>query len=479
MIDARDEALAEEAGGLLRRLIACDTSNPPGNETHALALLEEYLVDAGLECERVYKDPDRANLVATLYGVGHGPSLGFLGHVDVVPADRTRWSVDPFAGIERDGVIWGRGAVDMKCQVAATCVALASLARQGFTPQGDLMLLLMSDEEVGEEEVGTPYFVEARPELCPDFIVGEGAGERYDTTVGPIYLLDHGVKSTASATLTAPGRAGDASLPGGGPNALLELTRLLERLAAYEAPVRIPAEVEALIDTLAPGDAPHVERLEQARATHPAFERLLRGLVRDVIHPTIAESPGPKNIIPEQATATLSCTVLPDTSAKDLERELREALGEGDYDLEVVEPKGGSTSELDTPLHAAIADSLAEHDPDARLVPALGYGFSDCHVFRESYGSVAYGFIPLSARRRDAEPGDQARTRRTHPRSRPSLSNKGCESDCPADRRASPLPRHHGQRPSVQDHSLTTLSFCSVGSLAPSTNPPASTNAWR
>jgi acetylornithine deacetylase/succinyl-diaminopimelate desuccinylase-like protein len=105
MIDAQDEALAEEVGALLRRLIACDTSNPPGNETHALAVLEDYLLDAGLECERVCKDPDRANLVARLRGTGDGPSLGFLGHIDVVPADRTRWSVDPFAGIQRDGVI--------------------------------------------------------------------------------------------------------------------------------------------------------------------------------------------------------------------------------------------------------------------------------------------------------------------------------------------------------------------------------------
>ena len=203
------------------------------------------------------------------------------------------------------------------------------------------------------------------------------------------------MKSTASATLTVRGRGGDASLTGGGPNALLELTRLLKRVEAYEAPVRIPAEIEPLIDTLAPGDSPHVERLEQACTTHPAFQRLLRSLVRDVIHPTIANSPGPKNIIPEEATATLSCMVLPDTTAADLERELRDALGEGDYDLEVVEPKGGSISELDTPLHAAIGDYLAEHDPEARLVPALGYGFSDCHVFRESYGSVAYGFIPF------------------------------------------------------------------------------------
>src|SRR3954465_3643915 len=107
----------------------------------------------------------------------------------------------------------------MKCQVAATAVALATLAREGFRPNGDLMLLLMSDEEVGDAGVGAPFFVEARPDLCPAFVVGGGAGERFDTPSGPIYLLDHGVKASSSATLTVRGRPGDASLPDSGPNA--------------------------------------------------------------------------------------------------------------------------------------------------------------------------------------------------------------------------------------------------------------------
>src|SRR3954451_23377070 len=147
--DIRDEGVA-----LLRRLIACDTSNPPGNETQAAAILEEYLLAAGLECRRVCNDPARTNLLVRMRGTGSGPSLGFLGHLDVVKTRREDWSVEPFAGIERDGTIWGRGAVDMKCQVAATAVALAALAREGLQPNGDLMLLLMADEEVGASEVG-------------------------------------------------------------------------------------------------------------------------------------------------------------------------------------------------------------------------------------------------------------------------------------------------------------------------------------
>src|SRR4051795_6465178 len=252
---ALEPQLRGEVVELLRRLVACDTSNPPGRETAAVAMLEEYLLAAGLQCERVAKDPDRTNLLVRLRGDGTGPSLGFLGHLDVVVARREEWSGEPFAAIERDGAIWGRGTVDMKCQVAATAVALAALAREGFRPAGDRVLLLMADEEVGDAGVGAPFLVEARPHLCPDFVIGEGAGERYDTAAGPLYLLDHGVKCSATATLTVRGHAGDASLADTGPNALFEAARLLGRLERYRSPVRIPPAVEPVLDALAPGRA--------------------------------------------------------------------------------------------------------------------------------------------------------------------------------------------------------------------------------
>jgi acetylornithine deacetylase/succinyl-diaminopimelate desuccinylase-like protein len=392
---ALEPALQAEVRELLRRLVACDTSNPPGHETQAVAIVEAYLRAAGLECERVAKDPDRANLIARLPGEGTGPSLAFLGHSDVVRATREEWSEEPFAGIERDGAIWGRGTVDMKCQVAATAVALAALAREGFRPAGDRMLLLMADEEVGDAGVGAPFLVEARPGLCPDFVVGEGAGERYDTAAGPLYLLDHGVKCSATATLTVRGRSGDASLADTGPNALFEAARLLGRIERYRSPVRIPPAVEPVVDALAPGAGPPEERLAAARAADPALSRILGALAGTTIQPSVLEAPAPLNVVPGQVSLTLMCCPLPGTTQAELERELREALGPGEYELEVPPPKGGSSSDPDTPLREAIEAFLAEHDPQARLVPTLGYGYSDCHVLREAYGSVAYGFIPF------------------------------------------------------------------------------------
>jgi acetylornithine deacetylase/succinyl-diaminopimelate desuccinylase-like protein len=364
---------------LLQRLIACDTSNPPGEERKAADVLEAYLTEAGVECERVSKDPARPNLVARLRGSGDGPSLAFLGHLDVVQARAEDWSVHPFAGIVRDGAVWGRGAIDMKCQVAATSVALARIARSGRRPQGDLMLLFVADEEVGDADVGATYLVEARPDLKPDFVVGEGAGERYATDDGPVYLLDRGVKGTAKATVTARGTAADASLPGNGSSALLEAARLLERLRTYSPPRRTPTEIEPLL----------------ALRGNPAVAMLADALTTNVLAPVSLESTGPANVVREEATLELTCVTLPGTTKAELEREIRAALGDGSYDVEVSAPEGGSTSQLGTPLQAAIADFLAARDAEARLVPTLGYGFSDCHTLREAYGSIAYGFIPF------------------------------------------------------------------------------------
>jgi acetylornithine deacetylase/succinyl-diaminopimelate desuccinylase-like protein len=377
-----DDALREEVAGLLQRLIAAHTANPPGDEAQAAAVIEEHVRGCGLECRRIAKDPNRPNLLITLKGRGDGPTLGFLGHLDVVVARREDWSIEPYGGIQRDGAIWGRGAVDMKGQVAATVVALATLAREGLRPAGDIMILLMADEEVGESGVGSDFFVQELPDLRLDYVVGEGSGERYETTAGPVYLLDHGIKMSASATLTALGRAGDASLQDAGQSAVFNLAELLLRLRDHESRERIHPAVAAALETL-------------DGATHPQLDRIMYALTHAVLRPTIIEVPGPPNAVADRAEVEIQAILVPGTTAEDLEAELREALGDGDYELEIVPPVGGTLSPTDTPLHDAIAAFLAEHDPEARLIPCLAYGYSDCDAVRKAYNSVAYGFIPF------------------------------------------------------------------------------------
>ena len=133
-------SLPEEATALLQALLRLDTVNPPGNETRAAELLRDYLAGNGVEAELYARVPERANLVARIEGAG-GPSLVFLCHTDTVLADPAEWERDPWSGDLVDGEVWGRGAIDMKDQVAASAVAFASLAREGFEPSGDLLFV--------------------------------------------------------------------------------------------------------------------------------------------------------------------------------------------------------------------------------------------------------------------------------------------------------------------------------------------------
>ena len=138
-------AIREEVTRLLQELLRLNTVNPPGNETQAAELLRSYLEPAGLECQLLARVPERANFVARLRGTGEGPSLLLLSHTDTVIADPKEWSVDPWSGALRDGQIWGRGALDMKHHAAAAAVAIATLAREGFRPAGDLIFAATAD----------------------------------------------------------------------------------------------------------------------------------------------------------------------------------------------------------------------------------------------------------------------------------------------------------------------------------------------
>src|SRR4051794_5729000 len=193
----------------------------------------------------------------------------------------------------------------------------------------------------------------------------------------------------------APRPAARLHRRGGGRRALSELSRLLGRLRAHRSPVRIPNGIQPVLDALGGTEDTPEERLATARSAHPALDRVLGALVGTVMRATMAEADGPSNAVSDRASATIECIVLPSTTREDLRAGLRAALGPGRYELEVVAPRGGRVSDPDTPLRDAIERFLAEHDPDARLLPALGYGFSDCDVMREAYGSVAYGFIPF------------------------------------------------------------------------------------
>ena len=392
-----DTTLRDEVTDLLQRLIRVDTTNPPGNETAAAELLRDYLEASGVECELIAKVPERANLVARLPG-GDGPSLLFLGHTDVVLADPAEWSVPPFSGELRDGMVWGRGALDMKSEVVANAVAMASLAREGFRPSGDLIFAATADEEVGAG-FGLEWLCEDHPDAVRcDFAINEGGGDRIELEDGtPVYLATVAEKMTAPFRLTVHGRSGHASMPRIADNALVNAVRLIERIADYRPEPQLGPEVEGFLQAVLGEVTTAAEAAERVAALSPIAAVVIDALLAPTFSPTMISASKKRNVIPALCEIEVDCRLLPGQHPEHVEPMIRAVLGgDVDYELEWIEARGGTRSSLDTPLWRALAEWVAEAEPGAKAAPLACVGFTDSHWLREAFGTVAYGFFPSS-----------------------------------------------------------------------------------
>ena len=391
-------ALRQEVTELLQELIRVDTTNPPGNETAAAELLRDYLEDSGVACELYARVPERANLVARIPGRGDGPSLLLLSHTDVVLADAAEWSADPFGGELRDGVIWGRGALDMKGQVAASAVAVATLAREGFQPAGDLIFAATADEEVGAG-FGAQWLCEAHPDAVRcDYLINEGSGERLELGGRPFYMCSVAEKMSAPFRLRVRGRSGHASMPGIADNALVKAAPLITALGDYVPERELTPEVTGLLETVT-GAAPTSpdDALARAEEIGSFFAAMVEPLLALTFSPTMASASQKRNVIPAICDVVVDSRLLPGTSPTEQLAVVRGLLGEGDYELESLEAHGGSRSPIDTPLWAAVADWVEKLESAARPAPICTAGFTDSHWFRQAFGSIAYGFFPSRA----------------------------------------------------------------------------------
>jgi acetylornithine deacetylase/succinyl-diaminopimelate desuccinylase-like protein len=389
-------SLRGEVTDLLSRLIRVDTTNPPGNETAAAELLRDYLEANGVECELYARVPERANLVARIRGRGDGPSLLFLGHTDVVLADAGEWSVPPFSGEVRDDEVWGRGALDMKGQVAANAVAIASLSREGFEPAGDLVFAATADEEVGEH-FGLSWLCSEHPDAVRcDYAINEGAGDRLVLGGSAYYVAATAEKLTAPFVIRVHGRSGHASMPGIADNALVKAARLIERIAAYRPEPQIQQEVAVFLEAVL-GELPAATAVvERARAVDRTVAELVEPLLAPTFAPTMISASQKRNVIPALCEISVDCRLLPGQKPEEIEPIVRAVLGSDvEYDLTFQKAEGGTRSALDTPLWSAVEAFVEETEPGARAVPMICAGFTDSHWLRDAFGTVAYGFFPL------------------------------------------------------------------------------------
>ena len=392
--------LGPSAVELLGRLIRTNTVNPPGNEGQAQELLRVMLTAVGFECHLLEAKPGRPNLVARLRGREDGPTLAFLGHLDTVRADPDEWSFDPWAGDVVDGWVRGRGALDMKGQVAAEAAACVALADSGWRPAaGDLLLVLTADEEAGGG-LGAQWLCETHPdEVRADFVVNEGGGSLIELGRRRLYTLSVGEKGIFRIKLRARGQAGHASVPRIGDNALHKLAGYISAL--YEQPQPEPTEVgeallEALLGEAFAGKEGIREGLGRLRAEQPLIaDFLVEPMLSVTLTPTIAQGGRKANVIPSEAEVLIDCRVPPGYGEEEALAALKDLIGEGDYTVEFSEAVVGNASHLDSPLADGIREWLGEVDPDAGIAPIVMPGFSDSNPFRTAFpDAVVYGFCP-------------------------------------------------------------------------------------
>lgn len=394
--------LEGRATRLLQRLIQFDTVNPPGAEQECQEYLKGLLEAAGFEVELLAALPRRTNLVARLPAPSgaDGPVLCLLGHVDTVLANPAEWEVSPWSGeLRDDGCVWGRGALDMKSQVAAEVAAACMLAEAGWRPEaGELKLVITADEETGAT-YGAQWLCREHPDkVRADLIVNEGAGVSFEHDGRRIYPVCVAEKGVFRFTLTANGRAGHASLPRIGDNALTKLAPLLSALGKARIVPEHSPEPDAFLTAL---EIP-IDDLDAALAAveslDPRIAVMLEPLLGVTFAPTMTTASEKINVIPSEASVRVDCRVPPGLGEDHVRRRIDEALGgsiPADFTLTFDETVTGNRSPIDTPLMETIRSFVALEDPGATITATALAGFSDSHWFRAAFpDSVAYGFFP-------------------------------------------------------------------------------------
>ncbi len=381
---------------LLQELIRFDTVNPPGNEQAAQEHLRALLEGAGFEVELLSAVEGRPNLIARLSAPSDGPVLCLLGHVDTVLADPADWQVDPWSGEIRDGCVWGRGAVDMKSQVAAEIAAVTALAEEGWRPAaGELKVVVTADEETGAEH-GARWLCERHPDkVRADVVVNEGAGQRFQFGDRSLYGVCTGEKGVFRFTVTAEGRAGHASMPRIGDNALLKLGPVLANLAAARVVPEDAPEPVAILKAMGLDPADMTGSLEQMEARDPRIATFIEPMMGVTLAPTMASASQKINVIPSHAEVKVDCRALPGQDADDALERIEAAIGGDGLRVNFDETVVGNRSSADTPLMDFIRSFVEREDPGATATPVLLAGFSDSRWFRDAFPDcVAYGFFP-------------------------------------------------------------------------------------
>ncbi|HSE95211.1 MAG TPA: M20/M25/M40 family metallo-hydrolase [Methylomirabilota bacterium] len=408
--------VATESTELLRTLIrnACvnDGDVASGQEARNADAIDDFLAGSGLRCERYEAAPGRVSLVARIEGRDPvAPSLLLMGHTDVVPVNPAGWHRDPFGGEVVDGIVWGRGAIDMLNITATMAVALRRLAWSGFRPRGSLVYLAVADEEAGGRYGADHLVTHALEAVRADYVVTESGGVPIPTASGPRLPLTVGEKGANWWRLTVRGTPGHGSMPFRTDNALVTAAEVVRRLAAYQPKARILPVWRQYVEGLdLPPDLtaaltdPGRVREAALAMDELGLARMVHACTHTTFSPNVVRGGSKVNVVPDRVEIEVDIRALPGVAPAEVDAMLAEALGELAARVEVDAPHHGegSLSPFAGPLVDALARVTRALVPGSRIIPRLTTGGTDARFFRQR-GIPAYGFALHSPRIPHAE----------------------------------------------------------------------------
>lgn len=404
--DTFAQHLQEDAVRHLQHLLRCDTQSPPGNEVIAAEYIKGALAEEGIDCTFVEAAPGRVSTVARLNAENPaGRPIMLMGHVDVVTVERDKWERDPFGGEVIDGYVWGRGAVDMKGQVAAELAAFIALKRSGVALSRDVIFVAFADEEAGGA-FGADYVWKNHQDLLDaEFAINEGGGSPIDIASKLFYTCQVGEKGGTRLKMTVRGEPGHASVPQKN-TAMAKLGEALDRLHDWEPPTVMTTSVRLMLEGIAEAlggsagegirnvlaqDAPSWAELNKLPL--PESEKAhFRAITRNTVVPTIIHGGKQINVIPSDVVVEIDGRILPGADPEAFRAAAQEAVGDiAEISFLYDTQESGIEADPESGFFEAIKATMASLQPDATVIPTLISGGTDAGLIP---GVKVYGFFP-------------------------------------------------------------------------------------
>ncbi len=392
----------------LQNLLRLNTTNPPGNEILAAAYLSDQLKRAGYETQVLESMPGRGNVVTRYKGNGSKRPLLLFNHLDVVPAESDYWTHDPFAGVIDQGLIWGRGALDMKNVVTQQLMVMFRLMEERPNLSRGVIFAGCADEEVSGE-MGLGYLVEHHRHLI-DAEIGLSESGAIPMYVGPhtLYPIQCGEKGNCRLLLRAHGAPGHGASPDYSNYAIRDLAIAIERLTSRTLPIHVTPTARILLEQVTKlfevqvdlDSEVAIESLLTAIPNQEIREALVH-ITRNSAAPTLLRAGTKINVVPSAAEAELDGRMLPGQSNEAFIAEVRAIIGD-DLSIEIIHLPEHDSAALEAPAEGPIWDSLVrnlvKHDPNAKVVPMILAGGTDAKLLAP-VGTKTYGFSPMAMTR--------------------------------------------------------------------------------